>query len=324
MMLHDAFARRLSYLRLSITDLCNFRCVYCLPDGYQGKCKNNELSLAEIATLVQAFADCGTRKIRLTGGEPTLRSDVAEIVALCAAQKGIETVALTTNAHRLQDIFPKLRAAGLSKINISIDSFDDATFHRITGKHHPERIVADIDRILGEGFHAVKVNTLLLRTTAWETLHDALDFVRRRPVTLRFIELMQTGDNHALFASEHIRATELETALTEQGWQLRPRDEHAGPAREYSHPDYTGGIGIIAPYADSFCTTCNRLRVSAQGKLHLCLFAAEDADIRPFLTRGDAAGLSAFLREIVLRKPENHFLHQKRSGLIRDLSMIGG
>ena len=328
-MMHDApltdpFARRLSYLRLSVTDLCNYRCSYCLPNGYQGKAKADELSLPEIHTLVEAFARSGTRKIRLTGGEATLRRDLPDIIAACRARPEIRSIALTTNAHRLGKHFAQYRAAGLDKINVSLDSFRADVFRRITGKNECDTILHDVEQILDSGFYQIKINTLLLREHAEQTFADALEYVRQRPLTLRFIELMQTGDNHALFAAQHLSAGSLEQRLLREGWQLLPRDADAGPAREYRHRDFAGGIGFIAPYSQDFCKNCNRLRVSAQGKMHLCLFGGVAYDLRPYLHNGDADALMAQLREWVAHKPEHHFLHNKNFGLIRDLSMIGG
>lgn len=322
--LTDPFQRRLTYLRLSVTDLCNYRCVYCLPDGYQGKAKPDELSLREIETLVQTFARNGTRKIRLTGGEPTLRRDLADIIAICKAQPEIEHVALTTNAFKLAKLFPAYRAAGLDKLNISIDSFDPEVFFKITGKRECGNILRALDGILAEGFYSIKINTLLMRRYIGQTLPDALEFVRRRPVTLRFIELMQTRDNFSLFNAQHLSAAGLEADLQAQGWQLLPRQAHAGPAREYRHRDFAGGIGFIAPYSKDFCRSCNRLRVSAQGKMHLCLFGGTAYDLRPWLQQGDTEGLQQHLHELMAEKPEHHFLHNKKFGLIHDLSMIGG
>ena len=149
--LTDSFNRRLTYLRLSVTDLCNYRCTYCLPDGYIGKAKPDELTLPEIETLAQTFAHSGTRKIRLTGGEPTLRRDLADIIAICRAQPQIESVALTTNAFKLAKLFPLYRAAGIDKLNISIDSFDPEVFYQITGKREYNKIVRALDGILEMG-----------------------------------------------------------------------------------------------------------------------------------------------------------------------------
>lgn len=321
-LLTDPFNRRLSYLRLSVTDLCNYRCTYCLPDGYQGKAKPDELTLSEIETLAAGFAQSGTRKIRLTGGEPTMRADLADIIAICRARPEIESIALTTNAFKLGKRFPAFQAAGLDKLNISIDSFDPETFYQITGKRECSNILRDLDAILADGFTDIKINTLLLKKYAAQTLPEALAFIKNRPVTLRFIELMQTGDNFTFFNQQHLSANHIEQGLIEQGWQLLPRPYHAGPAREYRHPDYAGGIGFIAPYSKNFCQSCNRLRVTAQGKMHLCLFGGIAYDLRPHLS--DSTALKNYLFDVIREKPEHHFLHDKKVGLITNLSMTGG
>ena len=318
----DPYNRRLTYLRLSITDLCNYRCSYCLPNGYQGKAKPDELTLPEIHTIAAAFAQSGTRKVRLTGGEPTLRADLPDIIAAIRAQPQIQSIALTTNGHRLDKNFPIYRAAGLTKINISLDSFNPETFKKITGKDQSQAILRSIETILNTGFSSIKINTLLLREHAQETLHDALDYIRSRPIALRFIELMQTGDNSAYFQQHHQNALQLEQNLIQQGWQLQPRQPHAGPAREYSHPDYVGNIGIIAPYSKDFCTNCNRLRITAQGKMHLCLFGSVAHDLRPYLN--DVGSLKTQLAQLIQDKPEHHYLHDRKVGLITNLSMTGG
>ena len=260
--------------------------------------------------------------MRLTGGEATLRQDLPDIIAAIRAQPQIESIALTTNGHQLGKKFPVYRQAGLSKLNISLDSFNPETFQKITGKNQSQTILRDIETILNTGFTSIKINTLLLREHAQETLHDALDYIRTRPIALRFIELMQTGDNSAYFQQHHQNALQLEQNLIQQGWQLQPRQPHAGPAREYSHPDYIGNIGIIAPYSKDFCTSCNRLRITAQGKMHLCLFGSVAHDLRPYLH--DVGSLKNQITQLVQQKPEHHYLHNKKVGLITNLSMTGG
>lgn len=320
----DPFARRIAYLRLSVTDFCNYRCVYCLPDGYQSCGEQDELTLAEIATLVQAFAECGTQKIRLSGGEPTLRRDIADIVRICAAQPGIAKVAITTNGHRLAEIYRDLIDAGVSQFNISVDSFRADTFHRLTGKNSLAGILAAVENMLDSGFPHIKLNALLMRDTARETVADSLAFVKHRPVTMRFIELMRTGDNEALYREAHIRAAEISAQLERDGWVKRERSPLAGPAQEYRHADYAGSIGIIAPYDTSFCTRCNRLRVTATGKMHLCLFDSLNYDLRPWLRTGDVAGVKAQLKALIGFKPEQHQLHAHNPGIMRHLAQIGG
>lgn len=320
----DPFQRRIAYLRLSVTDFCNFRCHYCLPQGYQGKRLTNELSLSEIAILVQAFAESGTKKVRLSGGEPTMRRDIVELVAAVKAQAGIEKVALTTNGHRLEYLYKDLLAAGIDQINLSVDSFKPDVFQKITGKNRLPQILIAVDALLAEGFSNIKLNGLLMRDHALANLDDALAFVKQRPLTMRFIEVMQTGDNHAFFKQEHLSAGVIVERLLQAGWRQRQRSPLAGPAQEFIHPDYQGGIGIIAPYSKDFCNSCNRLRVTAMGKMHLCLFASVAYDLRAYLDAGDVEGLKAQLQRLLAFKPQAHQLHNNDSGIMPHLAHIGG
>ncbi len=320
----DPYQRSLSYVRLSVTDLCNFKCSYCLPNGYVGKQHSNPLSLPEIQTLVQAFAQLGIQKIRLTGGEPSLRKDLTDIIALCKQTAGINTVALTSNGYRLSQYAHAWRQAGLDQINISIDSFNRTDFKAITGVDALPDIVKGVDVLLGQGFAAVKINAVLLHQYAAQTLQDSFDFVKTRPVSVRFIELMQTGGNHDVFFRQHISAAHIVAELQKKQWLVQQRTPNAGPAVEYAHSDYAGKIGVIAPYAEHFCATCNRLRVSSTGNMHLCLFDSVAHNLRPWLADGDVAGLRDYLTASLQLKPTQHFLAQQRSGLISNLSIIGG
>lgn len=320
----DPFQRRIAYLRLSVTDFCNYRCVYCLPEGYQGCAAPDELSLAEIETLVRAFAESGTEKIRLTGGEPTMRRDIVEIAQICAAQAGIKKVAITTNAHRLDKLYRSLIDAGIAQFNISVDSFREETFRRMTGKNSLAGILQAVEKMLDEGFRHIKLNALLMRETASETLADTLAFVKERPLTMRFIELMRTNDNTALYEKSHISAAEITQMLLAEGWVLRERTPLSGPALEFSHADYAGGIGIIAPYSKDFCSSCNRLRVTSTGKMHLCLFDSINYDLRDYLRAGDVQGLKAQLQRLIAVKPASHQLHSNDSGIMAHLAQIGG
>lgn len=324
MQLIDSYNRRFSYLRLSITDVCNFRCSYCLPDGYQCNSQTGFLQLPEIAAVVRAFALCGTRKIRLTGGEPTLRKDLPAIIAQCKNTPGIDQVALTTNGYRLRHQLASFLDAGLDALNISVDSLDPQSFQMITGHRKLGDILKAIDMALADGRTTVKLNAVLMREHNAHQLDQFLDFVRDTPITLRFIELMQTGDNGDFFRQQHTSGEQLMTQLLEQGWQQLERLPHAGPAIELSHPDYLGRIGLIMPYSKDFCSSCNRLRVSAQGNLHLCLFADSNASLRPHLLRESPAELAARLQQLVLGKAASHELHRGFSGMTTQLAMLGG
>ena len=322
--LTDGFSRRLTYLRLSITDFCNFRCEYCLPNGYQGKPPQNELSVAEIATLVDGFAHVGTKKVRITGGEPSIRRDVVDIIKVIKNTQGIETVAMTSNGYKLGKHLAAWNSAGLNQINISMDSFDAATFHKMTGFDMLPQLLTDMDKLLATTDIKLKINSILMAETAFENLMNAIEYVKDRQVTYRFIEFMQTSDNSDLFFAQHAQSDLITNYLIKHGWQSHERGSNDGPAVEYSHTDYVGRIGMIAPYAAHFCDNCNRLRVSSQGKVHLCLFDAGNYDIRSYLQQNDIAGLVNTLHSFMPIKPEHHHLHDANSGMMNNLSMIGG
>lgn len=320
----DGFSRQLSYLRLSITDFCNFRCEYCLPNGYQGKRPDDELSVAEIATLIRGFAQVGTEKVRITGGEPSIRRDVVNIIDTINNTTGIKTVAMTSNGYKLGKHLAAWQHAGLNQLNISMDSFDAATFYKMTGFDMLPQLLADMDTLLESTNIKLKINGVLMAETAFQNLLDAIDYVKTRPVTYRFIEFMQTSDNSDLFFAQHAHAATITDYLVEHGWQINARGHADGPAVEYSHPDYLGRIGIIAPYAAHFCDNCNRLRVSSLGKVHLCLFDQGNYDIRHHLRDNDVEGLVIALQSFMPIKPEHHHLHDSNSGIMHNLSIIGG
>jgi len=322
--LHDGFGRRFSYLRLSVTDVCNFRCGYCLPNGYQRN-PRGFLGLDEIRRLVTAFAELGTWKIRLTGGEPTVRKDFTDIVRTVRAVPGVKRIAMTTNAYRLAGDAAVLKAAGVDAINISLDGLDAGHFERITGDLRFDRVMAGIDAALDQGFDAVKINTVLLKGLNDDQLPAFFDFVRNRPLSVRFIELMRTGDNGEYFDRRHVGGALVRDKLEQAGWSPQQRGAAAGPAIEYAHPDYAGRIGIIAPYAPGFCDTCNRLRVTARGGLRLCLFGNGTGNLRPLLQHdAQKAELKAMVLTALFGKRVSHSLHDGDYGDTPNLAMTGG
>ena len=323
-MLTDTYGRSFNYLRLSITDVCNFSCDYCLPNGYQAKSNRNFLSIAEIEVLVQTFARLGTRKVRLTGGEPALRKDLPKIIESISNTGGIEQVAVTTNGFKLSSQLPDWLDAGLTSLNVSVDSLDPRLFNAITGHNKLPEILKGIDNAIAQGFKAIKINCVLMNSFNARQLDYFLDWVKHTPITVRFIELMQTGDNPKFFDKEHISGDAFKQRLLKEGWQLVSREETSGPALEYTHPDYRGKIGLIMPYSKDFCHSCNRLRISAIGKLHLCLFTEQGHDIRHLLTANNHNKLASYLEQLLMDKKSSHFLHDKLVGATENFSMIGG
>jgi len=322
--LRDGLGRPLEYLRLSVTARCNSRCVYCLPSGCPDE-GGPPLSLPEVARLVRAFAGLGLWKVRVTGGEPTLRPDIEDIVGAIAGTPGVRRVGLTTNGYRLAGLAPGLRRAGLGALNVSLDSLDRERFSRLTGCDCRDKVVAGIEAAVAAGIPSVKVNTVLLRGFDDAELDRFLEWTRFLPLTVRFIELMQTGDNEPFFRQNHLPAETLTERLRVRGWAPLARSAADGPAARYGHPDHRGCAGIIAPYSEGFCASCNRLRVSSKGALRLCLFCEDEVPLRPYLARdGEEAELRRVIELAVKGKPAAHLLREGRSGAAHTLAAIGG
>lgn len=321
----DRFGRRFPYLRLSVTDVCNYRCTYCLPNGYKKSHSDPFLTVLEIKRLVTAFAEMGTWKIRLTGGEPTVRKDFTEIAQTIRGIPGIRKLAFTTNGYKLPQRAKEFYDAGLRSVNISLDSLEPERFHKITGRDRLEEVIKSIQVCLNVGFEKIKLNTVLLKELNENEIDAFLDFVKGRPIVLRFIELMQTGENYLYFRQHHIISTIVKEKLIKCGWRLLERDNVAGPAVEYTHPDYRGRIGLISPYSKNFCATCNRLRLSARGHLHLCLFGVKGYDLRPFLQEdGQKEELKYKIMDLMHFKRSSHFLQNGDTGARPHLASIGG
>lgn len=321
----DQYQRKFEYLRLSITDVCNFKCTYCLPDGYHRQHKATFLTLPEIRHLVAGFASMGAKKVRITGGEPSLRRDLCEIIETVKTTPGIEKVAMTTNGYRMARDASHWRQAGLDSINVSMDSLDANMFHQITGENLLHKVMTGIDAAFAAGFNQVKVNTVLMKGLNSHELASFLAWIKPRNIQLRFIELMQTGDNQALFKAHHVSGASIMVQLLAQGWIEKVRQSTDGPARVFCHPDYQGEIGLIMPYESHFCDSCNRLRVSALGRLHLCLFGEQGTQLRPLLQQsGQLPELQQMLLAALATKRPTHLLHQGEVGGTYHLASVGG
>lgn len=323
--LQDPFGRKFPYLRLSVTDACNFRCQYCLPNGYHKTEDFSFLSGVEIIRLLRGFAGMGVEKVRLTGGEPTLRRDITSIAAEISALPGIRTIGMTTNGYNLKNKAAAFFASGISALNVSVDSLDPKKFHALTGHDKLADVLAGIEAARKAGFRKIKINSVLLKDINDNGLPEFLDWIKRESLDVRFIELMQTGDNFEYFDKHHVSAETIKTQLLERGFTQAPRNHDAGPAVEFAHPDYQGKIGLIAPYSKDFCKTCNRLRVTARGKLMLCLFGTGGYDLRPFLhDDSQLEELQDAIRSALHFKRESHYLGQGITGITPHLASLGG
>lgn len=324
--LEDSFGRRFEYLRLSLTDRCNFRCSYCLPQGYRkDPSLPAELSRDELRRAVSGFARLGLWKLRLTGGEPSVRSDFDDIIHDMTEVEGIRRIAMTTNGYRLAERARDWRQAGVDAINVSIDTLDRESFARITGHDRLGEIVEGVDAALDAGFDAVKINSVLMRSLESEGWDKLLAFVAERPLSWRFIELMRTNENAAFHLGEATPGEAIAQRLVREGWTRLARSAGSGPAVEYMHPDFAGRIGLIAPYAAGFCDTCNRLRLSSRGRLQLCLFGEQGMNLRDLLQDDDQQDeLVARILAALPSKPRAHRLHEGMSGATPHLASIGG
>lgn len=321
----DNFNRKFEYLRLSITDVCNFKCNYCLPDGYQRTHEKQFLSKQEITNLVNAFAELGTKKVRITGGEPSLRQDFPQIIATISSTPGIQKVATTTNGYKLSSNAQAWFDAGLDAINVSVDSLDAKTFHLITGKNIFQKVMRGVNDSVKAGFKQVKINSVLMKGLNDTDIDLYINWIKDQPIQLRFIELMQTEENTEFFNKHHLSGEGIKQNLLENGWAQKVPLSHDGPAQIFCHADYLGEIGLIMPYSQDFCKSCNRLRVSSVGRLHLCLFGEEGVDLRDLLgSSADKERLKQRILGSLQNKKVSHYLAVGESGGTPHLASIGG
>ncbi len=324
-MLVDTYGRHFSYLRLSVTEACNFRCSYCLPHGYRAASGCPEfLRVDEILRLCQGFASLGFHKVRLTGGEPTVRSDIVEIIRGVSSVSGVRKVLLSTNGFRLSKRIDDFHRAGLNGINVSMDSLEPDTFRQVTGRASLSDVLQGIDRALELGMEAVKINTVALRGVNDHQLSLFLDYIHHRPVSVRFIELMPSNDRR-YYQDHHVSLRPFRDRLIREGWRAGASTSDSGPAEVMQHSDYVGTLGFINPYKKNFCDQCNRLRISAQGALRLCLFGESQASLRHLLQNdGDQEELGEEIIRLLRLKPSGHNLQALDTGMNTSFSHIGG
>ena len=327
--LKDSFGRTFPYIRLSITDVCNFKCGYCLPNGYQIDKSDNRkfLHLDEIRRLAKALSELGVNKIRLTGGEPTVRKDFFDIVKTIKENSGIKKTVITTNGYHLDKIAYKIKESGLDGINISIDSLNKEVFKKVTSHDRLDEILRGIKVLQSLNFKNIKINAVLLKgiNDSEDDFNQWSNFIQENKIDFRYIELMQTGDNLDYFRKYHVPATKFTDYLNKNNWIIQTFGRDAGPAKNYLNPKFKGKFGIIAPYSKDFCKTCNRLRITAKGDLRLCLFGNTGINIRHLM---QADNQIEELKDLILKqlnfKKESHYLELGETGLMKNLSTTGG
>ena len=323
--LRDQFGRRIEYLRVSVTDRCNFRCVYCMPAaGLPWLPKADLLSYEEIAETVRQIAALGLRRVRLTGGEPTIRPQLDRLVGLLRAAATLDDVSLSTNGVRLPELAPALRAAGLDRVNISADSLRPDRIARLARRDLGFDPVVAATAATAAGLGPVKLNVVVLRGVNDDEIADFARLTLDRPWHVRFIELMPVGDLRGLTDAHVVPSDE----VLARAAAVAPLEPASGPARGNGPAVYhrfagaAGTIGVITPMSHTYCGSCNRVRLTADGRLRTCLFGDHEVDLRGPLRAGEA--LAPHVRRALAEKPREHALLERRTGGLAALSQVGG
>ena len=331
MALIDGHGRKHDYLRISITDRCNLRCVYCMSEeGVEQTCHSSILSYEEILNVVSAGAELGISKIRITGGEPLVRKNVVELIKGLAAIPGINDLAMTTNGILLPRFAAELKEAGLDRVNISLDTLQTELFREITRCGELKYALEGIEAALENDLHPVKLNTVLMKGINDGEVLDFIRLVREKPLHVRFIEYMPIGDHDQAYKDHFLPLSFVEDTAQKAGLPLSPVPllGGAGPAESYTIPDGLGTIGLIHPISKHFCDTCNRLRLTSEGNLKACLYWQDEKPVQPVLD--DKQALQELIKEVLSNKPVEHQMAADgkcgivKSGSMRGMSQTGG
>ena len=324
----DRFGRQVTYVRMSVTDRCDFRCVYCMGERMTFIPRAQLLTLEEMATLGQALTELGVRKLRITGGEPLMRRNVLALFRQLGQLPGLEELTLTTNGSQLERLAGPLREAGVNRVNISLDSLDPEHFRRVTRIGDLNKVLRGIDAALAAGFERVKLNAVATRERGNEDVLALLEFVLARGMDITFIEQMPAGiDDDADVAQSFVSSAETLEWIRSRHALFATDETTGGPARYYRIPGTATRVGFISPRSHSFCESCNRMRVTTEGRLLLCLGQEHSVDLKQVL-RSHPGSLTHLKRAIVGAmelKPRGHDFNQTRRPVaFRHMSATGG
>ena len=324
----DGFGREITYVRLSVTDRCDFRCVYCMSEDMTFLPRQQVLSLEEIYRVGRVLVELGVKKIRLTGGEPLIRQNILWLVEKLAALDGLQELTMTTNGSRLKTLALPLKDAGLDRLNISLDSLNATRFHEITRTGHLSDVLAGITAAKQAGFQRIKLNSVIMRHRNDDEILTLVNFARQQQLDLAFIEEMPLGN-----ISEHQRIDtyisneEVRQRIAQEYALLPATDNTGGPARYYRMSDSQSRIGFISPHSHNFCDSCNRVRVTVEGRLLLCLGNEHSADLRAPLrahSQNDQPLIDTIINALPL-KPERHYFDlDETPQIVRFMNMTGG
>lgn len=323
--LTDPFGRQIEYLRLSVTDRCDLRCFYCMPQGFRDfEEPDHWLSFDEIERVIRAFGALGTRRVRITGGEPLVRHALPELAHRLARLPGIEDLSMSTNATRLARHATQLHAAGISRINVSLDTLNAQRFKQITGG----KLAKVLDGLMAAkaaGFQPIKINMVVMKGVNDDDVEDMVEFCIEHDFTLRFIETMPMGETGREAADHYVDLQTIKRRLSERFELVPGVMPGGGPARYVQVAGTDLRIGFITPISQHFCASCNRVRLSVDGTLYMCLGQDHSYPLRPLLRAGisDEALQQHILHAITL-KPERHEFTEKPDQIVRFMSMTGG
>jgi cyclic pyranopterin phosphate synthase len=324
----DRFGRRVTYLRMSVTDRCDFRCVYCMGEDMRFLPRAQVLTLEEMATLGQAFTELGVHKLRITGGEPLVRRNVLSLFQRLGQLPGLRELTLTTNGSQLQRLARPLREAGVRRINISLDSLDPERFRRITRIGDLGKVLRGIDAAQAAGFERIKLNTVAIRERGDDEILDLLRFALDRVLDISFIEQMPSGLAAApLEAQVDVTGAEIRALIRRHHELVATSESTGGPARYYRIPGSDSRVGFISPHSHNFCANCNRVRVTTEGQLLLCLGHENSVNLKQVLRAhpGDMERLKQSIVRAMEIKPRGHdFTAMVRPVAFRYMSVTGG
>lgn len=317
----DVYGRNINYLRVSITDRCNLRCVYCMPEkGVEIKSHEDILRFEEIIKIVNAAASLGINKIRYTGGEPLVVKDFDKLVYETSKIPEIEDIAITTNGILLSDMAESLKRAGLKRVNISLDTLDEDKFKTITRGGSLKKVMESIDKCIEIGLTPVKINTVLMKGFNDNEISDFLKLSYDMPLEIRFIELMPIGEGAKIYKNSRINISDVIAAHKEL---IQIENEKSSTAQLYAIPGAKGKIGIISPVSCKFCKDCNKIRLTSTGTIKQCLHSNEEIDLKPYIY--DEALLTSALKWAIFNKPFEHYLAEENvSRTKRNMNQIGG
>ncbi len=324
----DSFGRTINYLRLSVTDRCNFRCVYCMSKKMRFLPRQQILTLEEIAFVGRAFVELGVKRIRLTGGEPLVRNNVISLIEKLGRMDGLDELLLTTNGAQLEDFASQLADAGVSRINVSVDSLQPDRFRAITRCGDLDQVLRGIQQAQQSGIKRIKLNAVISRGQNDDEILDLVQFALKNKLDISFIEEMPMGDvggrnrQGAMMTSADVRSV-----IRDHYQLVASTTESAGPSRYYRIPGSESRIGFISPNSHNFCGSCNRVRVTSEGRLLLCLGQEHSADLRAVIRRnpGDIESLKKTITEAIAIKPEKHYFYREdKTEIVRFMSATGG